>query len=102
MKYPLINKWLNVQVYQQNKDFFFIFADQVEEKLAEGFEVHGNHFFSNNPDGTEEFIALAIGKQPIKKQTKEEAALELLKRIAKTPDLIYWGQEAKEVLQMKD
>lgn len=103
MNYPLIEKWLGIEVYNLHayEGFFFVSADKLEAKLAEGFEVYGDEStsFSNYQLGNT--YALAIGKQPIKKKTKEQAALEFVEKISK--DVLPYAiiKEAKEILEME-
>lgn len=103
MNYPLIEKWLNgVQVWSKpyRDEQFVVLASELEAKLAEGFEVYRDelNYLSLDKDWQ---VALAIGKQPIKKKTREEAALEFIERLSK--EILPYGiiKEAKEILEMK-
>lgn len=115
MNYPLIKKWLALEVGSRMTlagkiASDHISADALEAKLAEGFEVYLNDWGSmvskDNSHVDHKRIALAIGLQPIKKQTKEEAALEFIERVLK--ELEKSGlkaskdyRDAKEILEMK-
>ena len=100
MNYPLIEKWLGLEIHGG-----YVSAPHLEYKLAEGFEVYGDEStsFSNCQLGNT--YALAIGKQPIKKKTKEEAALEFVKKFSSKE----WNNAridalkhlAEEILEMK-
>lgn len=108
-QYKLIEKWLGIEIYNLHayEGFFFVSADKLEAKLAEGFELYNSQDVHNLWDDelskVDNQVALAIGKQPIKKKTREEAALELLEKIVKDP--AYYqslvNAEAKEILEMK-
>lgn len=115
MKYPLIEKWLGLEAIAGITSNgvptkYTVDADELEAKLAEGFEVYADDslVFNNLVLGDpkfEKYVALAIGKQPIKKKTREEAALELLEKIARDHDKLIqpeWHvRKAKEILEMK-
>lgn len=113
MKYILIQKWLGVRIMARITTngiatHYGVDADELEAKLAEGFEIYGNKTFFFDTIKTPEndtFVALAIGKQPIKKKTREEAALEFIERIAmdcyhlpNNSDIV---EKAKKILEMK-
>lgn len=107
MNYPLIKKWLTgVQVWSKplKDEQYVVLASELEDKLAEGFEVYGDEStsFSNCQLGNTH--ALAIGKQPIKKNTREEAALEFVQKLSEDalvlPNKMIL-EKAKEILEMK-
>ena len=119
MNYPLIEKWLGlkVKIYRFDNlktiiDYAYISPDELEAKLAEGFEVYGYydkngayHAGTTYTQNADTHKALAIGKQPIKKKTKEEEALEFIERIAmdcyhlpNNSDIV---EKAKKILEMK-
>ena len=108
MSYPLIEKWLGLEVFNCrtiSKTRVVVEADKLEAKLAEGFEVYGDDSISFSNCQLGNTHALAIGKQLIKKQTKEEAALEFVKKFSSKE----WNNAgidalkhlAKEILEMK-
>lgn len=110
-KYPLIKKWLGL-ICHEYPEGFFVKAEALEAKLAEGFEVYEPDevkiWGSNGPVEGPEFVALAIGKQSIKKQTQSEAAIAFLQQLVKE-ELEKSGlkdskayKEAKEILEMKE
>lgn len=83
MTFPLIKKWLNldIKVYHTQQGFSsIVLADQLERRLAEGFELIQCDYCSDNEWTTHKEIlggkngreniathkCLAIGKQPIK------------------------------------
>lgn len=111
MNYPLIKKWLTgVQVWSKplKDEQYVVLASELEAKLAEGFEVYGNksEFFDTVRTPTiDKYIALAIGKQPIKKKTREEAAFELLQEISQMSPITaaneHYANKAKKILEMK-
>ena len=112
-QYKLIKKWLTgVQVWSKplKDEQYVVLASELEAKLAEGFEVYADDtlVFNNLVKGDpkfEKYVALAIGKQPIKKETREEAALEFVKKFSSKE----WNNAgidalkhlAEEILEMK-
>lgn len=114
--FALIKKWLGlepIEIIHETfalKSDYFIKASELEAKLAEGSEVFEPDevkiWGSKGPVEVPQFVSLAIGRQPIKKQTQAEAAIELLKEIVKEE----WGTDgadgftvrAKEVLEMEE
>ena len=108
--YSLIKKWLGLEVFWISTcSVPVIDADKLEAKLAEGFEVYATNDsdFGMVAFQRDTLVALAIGKQPIKKQTQAEAALELLKYIVDIHENSYDGDEeyaakAKKILEMKE
>lgn len=105
MNYPLIEKWLGLEVGSRMTlggkiASDHISADELEAKLAEGFEVYRNelNYVSLDKDWQ---VALAIGKQPIKKKTREEAALELLKEMLEDKHLDLQGLEHNYIIEIK-
>lgn len=121
--YPLIKKWLGLEVSEaviiEHGNSLsetlecdpYVFADELEAKLAEGFKIYSQagHIFSNGggKHSSDNFVALAIGKQQIKKQTQSEAALAYLQNLVeygKNKNLIDSCEfkRAKEILEMKE
>lgn len=109
MKYTLIQKWLGLQAIAGITSNgvptkYTVDADELEAKLAEGFAVYRNelNYVSLDKDWQ---VALAIGKQPIKKKTREEAALELLQEISQMSPITaaneHYANKAKAILEMK-
>lgn len=122
MTYPLIKKWLGLITFEIS-DYHskFILADDLEAKLAEGFELIQCDYCSDNEWTTHEEIlggkngreniathkCLAIGKQPIKKQTQADAIKDLLNDIGmfskeKTFGVEYLTKRLRKILEMKD
>lgn len=107
MNYPLIKKWLGLEVGNRmtlggNIKSDHVSADELEAKLAEGFEVYRDelNYVSLDKDWQ---VSLAIGKQSIKKKTREEKALEFVKKfLDKEWETISQPiKEAREILEMK-
>lgn len=104
--YPLIEKWLGLEI----RHFLihnFVNADELEEKLAEGFEIYFKTGYEYSDNGitpekhrSDTHVSLAIGKQPIKKKTQAEAAIELLKEIASNRE--YYDQKNHKVYEILD
>lgn len=118
MNYPLIKKWLGLKIMPRVttnniRALYCVDADELETKLAEGFEVYADDtlVFNNLVKGDpkfEKYVALAIGKQPIKKKTMEEAALDLITVLATQSnfgryeiELKVYAEKAKKILEMK-
>lgn len=108
MKYPLIEKWLGLEfteLFTTKGLVKYVKAEELEAKLSEGFEIYSDdsiYFDSIESREIDNYVALAIGKQPIKKKTREEAALEFVAsiffNITMPPEL---HDKAKEILEMK-
>ncbi len=112
-EYKLIEKWLGIKIQKAylsgngaHSGLDVVSALELEAKLAEGFEVVGGDepdTWSADPWDNAKFKALAIGKQPIKKQTQAKAAIELLKHLADAGwpycDNVIKAK-AKEILEM--
>lgn len=103
-KYPLIEKWLGLEIYKIF-DREVISPIDLETKLAEGIEVYGYPegiwCGPKDKESCDNHIGLVIGVQPIKKKTKEEAALEFVEKISKDVFPYVIIQEAKAILEMK-
>lgn len=101
--YPLIFKWLSVEIIKFGDGPYIVCADELEKKLADGFEV----FIDGYSDiglvscPRDNFVALAIGKQFIKKQTQAEAALEFVKLMSDS-GFFEVRDKAKKILEMKE
>lgn len=108
MDYPLIKKWLGLEVviqYSALGNSYYVIAGELEKKLSEGFEVYYSEggTISRDPYKFDRFMSLAIGKQPIKKQTQAEAALEFVKNFKnKSMTLDMFEKEANKVLEMEE
>lgn len=122
MSYPLIKKWLGLEIIiEYGGDVYcYVDADDLEAKLAEGVELIQSNYCSDNEWTTHDEIlggkngreniathkCLAIGKQPIKKQTQMEAALKFLYELSQMPHTTianeYYASMAKKILEMKD
>lgn len=124
-KYPLIEAMglkvlYNYDSNDSDNDFYYVHASSLEDALqAAPFIYSGNPpdswvALKNNCtiepltlDGHEVFEARVVCIQPIKKQTKAEAALDLLKEIIdlnepKTLIVESIRQEAKKILKMPE
>lgn len=110
MKYPLIKKWLGLGVGSRMTlggkiASDHISADELEAKLAEGLEVYGRTTFSTIWIEGDTHVALAIGKQPIKKQTRRDALMDLMDDVfsrKNPPDAKWLIDELEKIANMKE
>ena len=97
---------LNIWDYKDPHHHFAVDAKKLEEILQSAQVVYGypeDPFFTGwngmdkFPNKNPSHQALLICVEPYKKQTKAEAALEYIKRMAELG-----SEEAEEILEMKD
>ncbi len=108
MKFPMIKK-LGLRLWDQDNNTGWVKAEDLEAILQSAQVVYGvpggNWCSEQDKESCDNYRALLLAVEPLKKKTKAEAALEFMQIFVEQKTTWHSQQaweDAKRILEMKD